>query len=70
MFLGERLRDLLKAHGNFASMELQLKKWHLKKRGQSKQGAWVTKHYLANVAHWSKCMAQSVEVLIIGYELF
>ena len=55
--LGEQLRDLLKKHGSFAAMELEVKKTHLKKKSRAKQGGYYTRVYLANHCHWTKCLA-------------
>ena len=51
---GEKLRQLLKAHGNFSQVEMHVKKVHKKLFGKTKSGGWYTKTYLTNVAHWSK----------------
>ena len=62
MHSGEKLRDLLKVHGDFASMEMQCKKHHRKVFGQTKKGGWYTRHYLLNVCHWTKSLKQITAV--------
>ena len=51
---GEKLRDLLKQHGDFATMELKAKKYHKTMFGKAKTGGWFTRHYLATVGHYTK----------------
>ncbi|CAE7182602.1 Khdc3 [Symbiodinium microadriaticum] len=46
-----KLRDLLKTHGSFKSLEVQIRKIQKSSYGKCKQGQWVTKHYLAQ-AGW------------------
>ena len=58
--LGEQLRDLLKKHGSFASMELEVKKTHLKKKARAKHGGFYTRVYLASQCHWTKCLGAEV----------
>ena len=63
---GQKLRDLLKKHGDFKSMEVQVRKWHKSTYGKSKEGMWVTKQYLLTVLHWTPCRSQFLEVLSAG----
>ncbi|CAE7794199.1 unnamed protein product [Symbiodinium sp. KB8] len=48
----EQLRELLKKHGNFKSLEMNLRKFHLKKKILAKRGSYVTKAYLLGHCHW------------------
>lgn len=45
---------MLKNHGSFSAMEVQVKKTHSKKKRLERAGGWYTKTYLQNVAHWTK----------------
>ncbi|CAE7193221.1 unnamed protein product, partial [Symbiodinium necroappetens] len=49
---GEQLRELLKKHGNFKSLEMNLRKFHLKKKILAKRSSYVTKAYLLGHCHW------------------
>ena len=52
--LGERLKELLKEHGSFELMEVQVRKWHKTLMGNKKQGQWLTRHQLATQYNYSK----------------
>lgn len=54
VYLGEKLRDLLKQHGSFETLEIVVKKYHKSLLGQSKAGGWYTRQYLLTVAQWTK----------------
>ncbi|CAE7265711.1 unnamed protein product [Symbiodinium pilosum] len=52
----EKLRSLLKEHGDFKTLEMEVKKWNRKTLSKLKQGGWYTKHYLISECHWTKAM--------------
>ena len=60
---GEKLRDLLREHGDFKQLEVQLKKTHLSKLTKARQGGWYTRAYLLSQCHWTKLCP---EVFVIG----
>ena len=52
---GDKLRELMAKNGDkFDLVEMDLKKWKEKEHAQTKQGRWVTKHYLMTTEGWTK----------------
>ena len=51
----EKLRDLLKCHGDFGKMELAVKKFQRKMFEKSRKGQWVTRAFPMANCHWTKC---------------
>eukprot|EP00439_Symbiodinium_sp_Y106_P052795 s2682_g7.t1 len=49
----QKLKELLKAHGNFKALELQIRKSNVASYSKSKGGKWVTKNYLTTAEHWT-----------------
>ena len=64
---GERMRDMLREHGSFETLEMQVKKWHKSSLGSSRSGGWYTKHVLSSQFHWSKCYACMIDGFCIDY---
>lgn len=53
--LGKKLKALVdKEEGNFARVEMTLKRWRSQEVVHGKDGAWVTKVYLTDFKKWSK----------------
>ena len=51
---GKKLHQLLKQHGDFGALEVQVKKIHRSMFEKQKAGGWFTRNYLATQAHWTK----------------
>ena len=47
---------MLKEHGDFAQMEIHIKKTNIKTDKQNQAGGWFTRHYLEKEAHWTKTL--------------
>lgn len=52
--LGQELSKMFAAHGSFETLEIQVKKRHLKSVEKSKLGGWYTKQYLESKEGWTK----------------
>eukprot|EP00435_Cladocopium_sp_Y103_P068251 s243_g31.t1 len=50
---GEELLKLFRAHGNFETLEVQVRKKFTKAVEKAKSGGWFTKQYLESKEHWS-----------------
>ena len=51
--LGAKLREMLIQHGNFGAVECEIVRYQKTLLDNSKQGGWVTKHYLTKEKHWT-----------------
>ena len=51
--LGAKLREMLIQHGNFGAVECEIVRYQKTLMDNSKQGGWVTKHYLTKEKHWT-----------------
>ncbi|CAE7663055.1 unnamed protein product [Symbiodinium sp. CCMP2592] len=58
---GQKLKDLLKVHGSFKALEMQVRKINVASYAKSKGGRWVTKHYLTTVEHWTPPRTQHMD---------
>ena len=67
---GEKLAELLNRHGNFAKVEVALKKWHERKARFDKKGGWYTKAWLAGERHWTKCLSYACMCLVSSLHMF
>lgn len=45
---------MLKEHGNFQQLEIQIAKKHVKSNKKLLGGGWYTKQYLEQQAYWTK----------------
>lgn len=52
--LGEKLKEMLKKNGSFKAVECEIARYQKSSLDNTKQGGWVTKHYLAKEKHWTK----------------
>ena len=43
---GQKLRDLLKEHGDFKMVETEIARWHTEVNRNGRNGKWCTKAYL------------------------
>lgn len=53
------MRDLLKKHGDFKPVEIQLKKWKQTEHETNLGGRWCTKFYLENHCFYTKPMIEN-----------
>lgn len=51
---GEKIKQLLREHGSFQAVEVMIERYQKTSLQGSKEGGWVTKHYLAAEKHWTK----------------
>ena len=51
---GQKLRELLKKHGNMKNVDIQIKKWQTKMQGEGNRGKWVTKTQLMELHGYTK----------------
>lgn len=51
--LGAKLREMPIQHGNFGAVECEIVRYQKTLMDNSKQGGWVTKHYLTKEKHWT-----------------
>ena len=56
--LGEKLKKMLKEKGTFKEVECEIARYQKTSLKDTKQGGWVTKHYLQNEKHWTKYISQ------------
>ena len=64
--LGAKLREMLIQHGNFGAVECEIVRYQKTLMDNSKQGGWVTKHYLTKEKHWTTLSPE----IILYYVLF
>ena len=51
---GKELQRLLKEHGDFGALEIQIAKKSIKSDKNTHSGGWYTKAYLEKHEHWTK----------------
>ncbi|CAL1171873.1 unnamed protein product [Cladocopium goreaui] len=54
-----KLREMLIQHGNFGAVECEIVRYQKTLMDNSKQGGWVTKHYLTKEKHWTTSMVSA-----------
>lgn len=56
-FQGLELQKMFREHGSFSSMEVQIRKKHVKTMSETAGGAWFTEHRLKTEKQWTKILA-------------
>lgn len=51
---GKELQQMLKEHGDFGTLEVQIAKKHVKSDKKKQLGGWYSKGFLEKTAHWNK----------------
>lgn len=54
-----KLREMPIQHGNFGAVECEIVRYQKTLMDNSKQGGWVTKHYLTKEKHWTTSMVSA-----------
>lgn len=67
---GDKLKELLKRHGEFAKIEVSIKKWVEKKARFDKKGGWYTKVWLQNERHWTKNLSSNILHCLMHYRFW
>lgn len=52
--LGQQLKQLMRDHGSFEAMEINLKKVSEQSKSETSGGGWYTAHKLQTAEHWTK----------------
>ena len=63
------MQKMFREHGDFASMEVQIRKKHLKTKSETSGGAWFTEHRLKTEKQWTKMLAWSLVLLSLFWSL-
>ncbi|CAL1152887.1 unnamed protein product [Cladocopium goreaui] len=54
-----KLKEMLMQHGNFSAVECEIVRIQKTTMDNSKQGGWVTRHFLIGEKHWTKPMVDA-----------